>query len=251
MGSNAACHQGQNREGPAGTVWRRGTAPRRLAARRPAHGALRPGLRRSPAQGPHRPPPLPQGARPARHGPARLGQRAGPQPRADLLRPARALRPGGADQVAVVEPRGVRVLGPRGLAAPGRPPSAVRLAHGRRPPLVGRAVRGRGLPRAGRGGAGRGRGAGTADHQRDRGPGTGAPAHGGLVGMDRPQAGHRVPVLERPGHRYPPGRVRAGLPAAVAVAAGRGAGAPAGRRGHRPAPTAAGGGEGGRHRHRR
>ena len=66
------------------------------------------------------------------HRAARLGQRADPQPRAGLLRPARPLRPRRAQPVAVGQPRGVRVLGPRGVAPPGRPPPAVAVAHGRR-----------------------------------------------------------------------------------------------------------------------
>ena len=109
-----------------------------LAPRRgPPHRPPRPGLRRPPARRAGGPAALPAGDRPGRARADRLRERPHPHPRAAVPRPLGPYDRARAVRLAVGQRRGVRVLGPRGVAAPGRAPPAAALADGRRP-RVGR-----------------------------------------------------------------------------------------------------------------
>jgi hypothetical protein len=208
---------------------RREPAGGHLGARCPAHRSGGAGVRRPPARRADRPAALPQGARPPGHRAGRLGQRGDPQPRAGLLRPPGPVPPDRADPVAVVEPGGVRVLGPRGLAPPGRAPPAVPLAHGRGASL-GRRPPGRGRqPRPGGRAAGRGAGPRSPVGRRDGDRGSvpvGRRGRGELVGRGRRQAGDGPPVPGRRRDRHPAPQLRARLPAARPVAAAEVLGTP-------------------------
>ena len=187
--------------------------------------------------GPRGPAPV----RPRRARPDRLGQRALARALPAAVQPRRRVRPGRArPRRALRAAAPVRVLGPRGVADPGRAPARAALADGARGGRrLGRhapdPARPAGAdPRRARGGARDGPG------RRQRGDGArAAEAHRAVVGLERRQARDGVAVLERAGDLGAAARLRAPLRPARAGAAARGARGPdpAGRGGAARAPA--------------
>jgi hypothetical protein len=210
----------------------------------PPHRPGRPGVHRAPARvagQAGRPAPRPPGPRPGRPGADRLGQRLRAQPGDAAVLPARAppprpVAPHGPG------PRGLRVLGPRGVAAAGRPLAAAAVVDGDGPD-VERAAGAVGAPaRLHRGRLRRGRGAGPAHRRPAVRPGA---QEGGDVGALRRQDGAGVPLRRGPHHRPPrPGHLRPHLRHARAVDPGRRPGPAGAVRGRRPARADRPGGPG-------